>query len=90
MRALVSISFFQLVLTVVCFNNLVVATLRDKSELTSHCYHFPAKDFGKQNNVKLTYGSSPHVLLEAGSQAIDFVLPDINVSIFLIFSLIYC
>lgn len=58
----------------------VIATLRDKSELTFHCYHFPGKDFGKQNNVKLTYGSSPHVLLDAGSQAIDFTLADLNVS----------
>lgn len=33
--------------------------LKPDSELTTHCYHFPAKDYGHTNNVKLTYGASP-------------------------------
>ena len=33
--------------------------LKPESELTTHCYHFPSKDYGHTNNVKLTYGASP-------------------------------
>ena len=49
--------------------------LRDSDELTKHCYHFPSKDYGKDNNVKDTYGSSPHVMLNVGDLAIEFTLP---------------
>lgn len=56
----------------------VVGILRSSDELTSHCYHFPGKDFGKDNNVKTTYGSSPHVLVNVGDLAIDFTLPQVD------------
>lgn len=56
------------------------ASLQDESKLTSHCYHFPARDYGKPNNVKQTYGSSPKLILSAGDSAIDFTLLDSDVS----------
>lgn len=52
--------------------------LRDSSELTSHCYHFPSQDFGKDNSVKSMYGSSPHLLVSVGDLAIDFTLPKVD------------
>jgi hypothetical protein len=54
---------------------LGAGVLRSSDELTNHCYHFPAKDYGKDNNVKTTYGSSPQVMVEVGDLAIDFTLP---------------
>jgi hypothetical protein len=50
------------------------ALLRPQDELTPHCYHFPAKDFGKNNNIKDSHGASPKIILEEGDQAIDFTL----------------
>jgi len=52
-----------------------IGILRSSDDLTSHCYHFPSKDFGKDNNVKNTYGSSPKVMVKVGDLAIDFTLP---------------
>jgi hypothetical protein len=52
--------------------------LRPESDLTSSCYDFPNEDFGRDNSVKNTYGSSPHVLLAEGDSAIDFTLPTIT------------
>lgn len=57
---------------------VVQAILRSSDDLTKHCYHFPAMDYGYGNNVKDTYGSSPHVLLAEGDLAIDFTLPRIT------------
>ena len=37
----------------------VTCLLKPDTELTTHCYHFPAKDYGHTNNVKLLYGASP-------------------------------
>ena len=54
---------------------LGLGDLRGSEELTAHCYHFPGKDYGKSNNVKLEYGSSPYLLLGKGDAAIDFSLP---------------
>jgi hypothetical protein len=42
------------------------ALLRDESELTNNCYSFPDQDFGKSNNIKSVYGSSPHIILKQG------------------------
>lgn len=60
---------------VISIVNHVEGILRDSSELSSHCYHFPGKDYSKDNNVKSTYGASPHLMVEAGDLAIDFTLP---------------
>ena len=49
---------FILFICLLYINN-VKSILKPESELTTHCYHFPAKDYGRTNNVKLTYGSSP-------------------------------
>lgn len=51
------------------------AILRPENELSSHCYNFPAKDFGKSNNVRSVYGASPKLILNIGDMAIDFTLP---------------
>lgn len=59
---------------VLLFSLSASGKLLDDSELTSHCYHFPAKDFGKNNNVKDTYGSSPTLILNVDDNAIDFTL----------------
>jgi hypothetical protein len=59
----------------------VNALLRSSDELTPHCYHFPAKDFGKSNCVKDTYGLSPKLMLDVGDQAIDFTLSTPTVSL---------
>jgi hypothetical protein len=50
------------------------------SDLSSNCYNFPKEDFAFDNNVKLTYGTSPKIQLEVGERAIDFTLCDPNVS----------
>ncbi len=48
--------------------------LKDSSFLTQHCYDFPKKDYGYSNNIKTTHGSSPYIVLDVGSEAIDFTL----------------
>jgi hypothetical protein len=58
---------------------VVGGVLRDESELSLNCYNnFPTEDFGRTNSVKNTYGSSPHVVLGVGEQAIDFTLPTLT------------
>lgn len=52
----------------------VKAILRSDNELTVHCYDFPARDFGKANNVKSLHGASPKLILNIGDTAIDFTL----------------
>lgn len=52
--------------------------LRPASELVSNCYNFPKESFDSFNNVKATYKSSPHLVMETGSPAIDFTLHDID------------
>ena len=64
----------QLIIISSCLFTCVTSILRPESDLTSHCYHFPAKDFGKDNNVKTTYGKSPKVIVKMGDLAIDFTL----------------
>jgi hypothetical protein len=54
---------------------LPLPLLRPESALTPSCYDVPASDFGRTNNVRATYGSSPHVQLAVGDTAIDFTLP---------------
>ena len=60
-----------------CWISLSTA-LRSESALVQSCYNFPAEDFGKANNVRSTYGSSPKVVVNVGDEAIDFELPDIH------------
>lgn len=50
------ITILLLLLLLINYSN---SLLKSDSELTTHCYHFPAKDYGHTNNVKLTYGASP-------------------------------
>lgn len=57
---------------------VVRAVLRPESELSTNCFNFPADNFDKINSVKGTYGSSPHLVLDTGAQAIDFTLHDID------------
>ena len=56
----------------------VIGALRPESELIHQCYDFPSTDFGRSNNVRLTYGSSPKVLINVGDQAIDFTLSSVS------------
>ena len=56
----------------------VIGALRSESELIHQCYDFPTTDFGRSNNVRLTYGSSPKVLINVGDQAIDFTLSSVT------------
>lgn len=49
---------YLIFLCLILINN-TTGILKPESELITHCYHFPAKDYGRTNNVKLTYGSSP-------------------------------
>lgn len=67
------ICFFILIL--LSFLSQIFSILRNESELTTHCYNFPAKDFGKVNNVKTVHGSSPALILKVGDLAIDFTVP---------------
>ncbi|KAG5185822.1 hypothetical protein JKP88DRAFT_155418, partial [Tribonema minus] len=52
--------------------------LRDASELTDSCYGFPDDNFNGTNCIKCTYGTSPHIVLDAGAAAIDFTLYDLD------------
>ena len=56
----------------------VQSILRTQDELTQNCYNFPSSDFGKNNNIKSTHGSSPALILNVGDMAIDFTLPKPN------------
>lgn len=58
----------------------VLGDLKGSDSLIKHCYHFPAYDFSYSNNIRKTYGSSPHIILPVGSDAIDFTLftPDVS------------
>jgi hypothetical protein len=56
-------------------SSLAVPTaLRSSDELITSCYEFPEKDFGKANNVRSTYGSSPKLMLDVGDVAVNFTL----------------
>ena len=39
-------------LIVILLLSVVSGTLRTSEHLTKHCYHFPAKDFGKGNRLE--------------------------------------
>ena len=56
----------------------ITGNVRPDTELTHQCYDFPTIDFSRSNNVRLTYGSSPKVLMNVGDQAIDFTLPSVT------------
>lgn len=58
-----------------CHSNVV---LRPETELNRQCYDFPGVDFGRTNNVRSTYGSSPHLMLDVGDIAINFTLPSVS------------
>lgn len=55
---------------------LANADLLPQTELITDCYNFPQESFDTRNNVKNSYGSSPHLMLETGDSAIDFTLHD--------------
>lgn len=54
------------------------AELLPATELITSCYSFPQDSFDLANSVRGTYGSSPHMMLDIGSSAIDFTLHDID------------
>lgn len=54
----------------------LASDLRPASELVSNCYNFPVANFDTFNSVKGVYGSSPHLVIETGSTAVDFTLHD--------------
>ena len=56
--------------------SLASADLLPEGELITNCYNFPAETFGYTNNVKNSYGSSPHLPLDVGSSAVNFTLHD--------------
>lgn len=51
--------------------------LKPSSHLTSRCYNFPDDNFSRDNNVKASYGASPHLVMSPGDTAIDFTLHDL-------------
>lgn len=57
---------------------LARAELRPQSDLTSDCYNFPKNNFDAYNSIKGVYGTSPHMPLETGADAIDFTLHDLQ------------
>lgn len=61
-----------------CFTLFAIAELRPSSDLHARCYDFPKSDFGYKNNIRLAHGASPHIVIAAGKQAIDFTLPSEN------------
>ena len=67
-------SIFQLFL----LPGIANIVLRPEAELTRQCYDFPGTDFGRTNNVRLKYGSSPHLMLDVGDIAINFTLPSVR------------
>ena len=67
-------SIYQL-LSLACLANIL---LRPETELIRQCYDFPEVDFGRTNNVRASYGISPHLVLNAGEMAINFTLPSVN------------
>lgn len=54
--------------------SLASADLLPEAELITNCYNFPAETFSYTNNVKNSYGSSPHLPLDLGSSAVNFTL----------------
>lgn len=52
--------------------------LRLESELTSNCFDFPRQNFDPQHSVQGVHGVTPYMLLEAGADAIDFTLHDLD------------
>lgn len=52
--------------------------LRSSENLVSKCYNFPSNNFDTSNNVKASYGKSPHLVLETGDAATDFTLHDLD------------
>lgn len=55
---------------------LAAAELLPETELITNCFNFPQDNFDRGNSVKNTYGSSPHLVLETGSPAVNFTLHD--------------
>ena len=70
-RFMVTVSLWQITLA-----NVI---LRPAEDLTTQCFDFPNTDFGKSNNVRVTYGSSPKLMMNVGDQAIDFTLTSVQV-----------
>lgn len=56
----------------------LLAKLRSEDELETDCYGFPTRSFSRQNCVKCTYGTSPHVPVSVGEGLTDFTLPSID------------
>ncbi|CAN0316803.1 unnamed protein product, partial [Ectocarpus sp. 4 AP-2014] len=48
------------------------------TELISNCYNFPEENFHKGNSVRDIYGTSPHLVRDLGSPAVDFTLHDLD------------
>jgi hypothetical protein len=56
----------------------LLSKLKAESELSTDCYGFPQRSFSRQNCVKCTYGTSPHVPVSVGDGVTDFTLPNID------------
>ena len=56
----------------------LLSKLKAESELSTDCYGFPQRSFSRQNCVKCTYGTSPHVPVSVGDCVTDFTLPNID------------
>lgn len=54
------------------------AKLRPESELKSNCFDFPRQNFDRKNSIRGEYGISPHLMMQAGQDAIDFTLHDLD------------
>lgn len=57
-------------------SGLLAPELLPETELITNCYNFPRDDFHKGNSVRDAHGSSPHLIRQLGSPAVDFTLHD--------------
>lgn len=59
--------------------HLAACEIRPQSELTSACFDFPAKNFDPKNCIKaINDGHTPYLPMDAGDNAIDFTLHDLQ------------
>lgn len=56
-------------------------SLLPETDLQSTCYDFPAQDFSNTNSITGKFGFTPKVILSEKSQAIEFTLTTVDVSL---------
>jgi hypothetical protein len=70
----------KLITLALLFSQTTAELLHPESALTHNCFNFPSSSFHRKNNIKATYGASPHAAggLEVGDKAYDFTLSTLN------------